>query len=664
MATISFAGSTQTQITVNIGHNGSAVNSFDLTCDGSSFSSGTFTQTTSHSAQRTKTGLTAGTSHNFVVRYYRGSTFVDSASGTWSTSPPTPALPSPLTGLSVSVSGTAPNATVTANWNASSGATAYSWSAAGQSGSVQTPGRSITVSSAGSYSFSVTPFNTSGNGQGDSRGFTVSNPTPPPNPPTGLSASSRSSLGTPVADLSWNASSGASSYRIYRSTTSGSGYSSINTTSSTSYTDTSTFPNVTYYYVVTAIGPGGESGFSNMASTIYIPPPPPPAPTGLTVTSVGSRRVSLSWNSVSVATSYSVLRGTTPGSYGGIASGLTGTTYTDTSLSLTNGTTYYYVVRAENDNGPSANSNQVSATPIAQVPVGTPIVTQTQVDLLDYRIAWSGVTGATSYEVWANGGAGFFKKGTTSSSFLVIHLDNFATTYTIQVRPLNADGYGTTGTLTLTTTETTPPTATITLTPRSTNVKVDWNIVDNPGPGDGGASGFRHMVVNISTPGNSTTYNVLTTSNSASGSYVFATDGLGDPMLPSTQYRFYFEISDNQFNELIVDRFVTTLAPVRPDNFAWTTAKVSGAPFLLTAAEWTRLANTVQEFRAYKGLSAYSIGDTGIPGWAFTAGHFNQMRAAIAGMSPPTSLPGTVSTGNPVFAAQLNGLRDSLNSIT
>lgn len=367
MATISFAGATETQITVNIGHSGSTVNDFNLYCDGSLFASGPITATTSYSSQRTKTGLTAGTSYFFSVYFYNGSTQIGAAAtGTYSTdSPPPPPVPSPLTGLSVSVSGFAPNATVVANWNSSSGATAYSWNAAGQSGSVQTPGRDITVSTAGSYTFTVTPFNTTGNGSGQSQGFTVSNPTPPPSTPTGLTASTRSVTGTVVADLSWNTSSGASSYKIFRSTTSGSGYSHINSTSSTSFTDTSIFANITYYYVVTAVGAGGESGFSNQASALYIPPPPPPAPTGLHVTQTGSGLISLAWNAVSTSPptlGYRVGKSTTNGSgYDYTPFNIAETNYT--FMGLSNGTTYYFVVVTVNDNGLSVNSNQVSAVP-------------------------------------------------------------------------------------------------------------------------------------------------------------------------------------------------------------------------------------------------------------------------------------------------------------
>ncbi|HYN25821.1 MAG TPA: fibronectin type III domain-containing protein, partial [Pyrinomonadaceae bacterium] len=57
---------------------------------------------------------------------------------------------------------------------------------------------------------------------------------------------------------------------------------------------------------------------------------------------------------------------TSGGPYTTIAPGVTTTSYTDASV--TNGTTYFYVVSAVNANGESANSNQVSATPQSPPP--------------------------------------------------------------------------------------------------------------------------------------------------------------------------------------------------------------------------------------------------------------------------------------------------------
>ena len=106
------------------------------------------------------------------------------------------------------------------------------------------------------------------------------------------------------------------------------------------------------------------SGYANSAvtSASYVLQLPPPAPTSL-VASVPrqSGRIALSWRASTGATSYTVKRSTVSGGpYTVVASGLTGTSYTNTGL--TSRTTYFYVVTAVNAFGESAPSNQASAT--------------------------------------------------------------------------------------------------------------------------------------------------------------------------------------------------------------------------------------------------------------------------------------------------------------
>ena len=86
----------------------------------------------------------------------------------------------------------------------------------------------------------------------------------------------------------------------------------------------------------------------------------PPAPQNLTA-EPGDTKVTLTWNTVIGAESYNVKRSTTSGGpYDNIASS-SQTSYIDNTV--TNGTTYYYVVTAMNSTGESNNSNEASATP-------------------------------------------------------------------------------------------------------------------------------------------------------------------------------------------------------------------------------------------------------------------------------------------------------------
>lgn len=84
-----------------------------------------------------------------------------------------------------------------------------------------------------------------------------------PNSPTGLTATQDRTDGIVV---SWTASTGATSYEIYRQTYSSSSSSvKIGTSTTTSYTDTTAVGEQTYYYWVKAVAAGGTSGFSSYA---------------------------------------------------------------------------------------------------------------------------------------------------------------------------------------------------------------------------------------------------------------------------------------------------------------------------------------------------------------------------------------------------------------
>ena len=88
----------------------------------------------------------------------------------------------------------------------------------------------------------------------------------------------------------------------------------------------------------------------------------PTAPSNL-ADPAGNGQVTLSWTGSSGATSYNVYRGTTSGQEALLHSGVSGTSYTDSTAA--NGTTYFYEVTAVNSVGESGKSNEVSAKPTA-----------------------------------------------------------------------------------------------------------------------------------------------------------------------------------------------------------------------------------------------------------------------------------------------------------
>jgi fibronectin type 3 domain-containing protein len=274
------------------------------------------------------------------------------------------------------VAATGGNAQVSLTWSVSAGASGYYVKRGTSSG-----GPYAQVSAQGSTNFTDTGVTngtkyfyvvSSYNAQAESANSTEVSATPnapAPAAPTGLTATA----GNAQVMLAWTVSTGATSYNVKRSTTSGSGYTQIASPTATSFTNTGLTNGTTYYYVVSAVNAAGESSNSSpVSATPAAAPQPPAAPTGVTATA-GNALVNLAWTASGGATSYHVKRSTTNGSgYAQIAAP-TAASFSDAGL--TNGTTYYYVVSALNAAGEGANSVQASAKPAA--PVGNADVTIT-----------------------------------------------------------------------------------------------------------------------------------------------------------------------------------------------------------------------------------------------------------------------------------------------
>ena len=126
---------------------------------------------------------------------------------------------------------------------------------------------------------------------------------------------------------------------------------------------------VTLMLLLVSCGAGGGGGGSDTGGTTDNgettgDTTAPSAPTGVAATA-GDGQVSISWNSVSGATSYNIYWSTTTGITKTTGTKISNATSPYTHTSLTNGTTYYYVVTAENSYGESSESSQLSATPQA-----------------------------------------------------------------------------------------------------------------------------------------------------------------------------------------------------------------------------------------------------------------------------------------------------------
>ena len=236
--------------------------------------------------------------------------------------------------------------------------------------------------------------------------------------------------------LTWRAVYGATSYRIYRSTAKGSGYSLLGTVTATSYTNTGAKAGTTYYYRVKACNDAGLSPYSNIVSgQSKAVTPKPSAPVVKIGNSSTSGKPMLTWNAVSGATSYKVYRATSRNGTYSLLGTVTTTSYTNTGAKA--GMTYYYKVKAVNSAGESAYSNVVSGkTTVTTLTMGHSASSGKP------QLTWKAVSGAASYRVYrATAKNGAYSVINTTKALTYTNVGAaLGTTYYYKVEALNAAG--------------------------------------------------------------------------------------------------------------------------------------------------------------------------------------------------------------------------------
>jgi hypothetical protein len=207
------------------------------------------------------------------------------------------------------VSATAGNAQVTISWSAVSGATSYNLYFGTTTGVTKTTGTKITAVSSPyahtgrtngtTYFYVVTAVNSAGE-SAESAQVSATPQAPAPGAPTGVTATA----GNAQVTISWSAVSGAISYNLYWSTTTG--VTKTNGTKITGVTSPHTHTGLTngttYYYVVTAVNAGGESAES--AQVGATPLPPAPGAPALSLLTSGLKQLNFSWGAPAGATYY------------------------------------------------------------------------------------------------------------------------------------------------------------------------------------------------------------------------------------------------------------------------------------------------------------------------------------------------------------------------
>lgn len=163
--------------------------------------------------------------------------------------------------------------------------------------------------------------------------------------------------------LKWDVIQGATSYNIYRSTSSGSGYSFVSNITDNSFVDNGLTMDTIYYYKMAYLYGGlTESQWTHELS-VKTDLGISSTPTGLTLTPINSSKINISWSAVSKADGYKLYRSSDSGNtFKEIYSGAS-LTYSDTGL--TANTSYSYKVASYNVVGESTQSSAVQANTYA-----------------------------------------------------------------------------------------------------------------------------------------------------------------------------------------------------------------------------------------------------------------------------------------------------------
>ena len=288
------------------------------------------------------------------------------------------------------------------------------------------------------YTYRVRAYKVSAGDSGASNEVTVS--TGRPAAPTGLTYTH---VGATRIDLSWmDNATNETGFRIERATAGGA-FSVVTTVGAnvTTFSNATGLSNNTQYtYRVFAVNAAGDSNPSNQ---LIVSTGTPAAPANLSASRISASRIDLSWtDNAGNETGFKIERKAGTGSYSQIATvGANVTTFSNTGLA--DNTQYTYRVRANNNAGDSAYSNEATAS-TGLVPNAPTNLVATTVSSSRIDLSWTDNAGnETGFKIERKTGTGSYSQiatvGANVTTFSNTGLaDN--TQYTYRVWAHNAAG--------------------------------------------------------------------------------------------------------------------------------------------------------------------------------------------------------------------------------
>ena len=250
--------------------------------------------------------------------------------------------------------------------------------------------------------------------------------------------------------VTWEAAANAKTYIIYRKTKNTNWTVLVSGVSGTSYTDKSVTAGETYTYTVRGVAADGKTmskGYDGTGKTATVPKPDSGVPANVTMKSaaVSGTSIVVTWEAAENAKTYTIYRKTKSTNWTVLVSGVSGTSYTDKSV--TAGEPYTYTVRGVASDGKTMSKGYDGTGKTAKVPdasaVPDPVTMVGAVaDSTGITVTWKAAMGAAAYTIY---------RKTTGTNWTVLvsgvkgtsYVDNTALakgTYTYTVRGVAADG--------------------------------------------------------------------------------------------------------------------------------------------------------------------------------------------------------------------------------